>query len=262
MLKRIAVIIDPELDCRAVFSAARVLGKATDAVLLAVPCNFAGKKKKAAQPEKEGASKTNLGARKLGEFVRSCATAKIDYEVASSTPLTFKEALSTIQGADMLVLARPAENPWPDKIFEKHLRQLIVRCGCPVHLAAGSARAIKNILIAWDGSTESIRTVKMHVQLFQALKPHYLFILCSDDSVEAQTQLHVATDYISHHPVSAETLSFPGEPAKILSAAFTRLKVWHLLVGLHRRNIYNKKKFGRTSRTLLRDPSIALFLYD
>lgn len=261
MFKRIAVILDPALDCRAVFAACKYLAKQSETVLLAVPCVIIEKKIKD-RDDRRMRSHLNAHAHKIREFVRLCATARMDYEIASSTPLSLKEAISASQSADFLVLARPGDLKSSHKQFTRNLRRLFIQSGCPVLLAAGSASPMKNILVAWDGSPESLRTVKMHLQLFHSLKLHYVFLLCGEDSVAAQTQLHTASEYISHHAVSAETLALAGKPSDVLAAAYIRLKARQLLVGLHRRNMYNKKKFGKISRALLNNEALALFFYD
>lgn len=260
MFKRVAVIIDPKLDCAAIFTTCKLLGKAGDAVLLAVPCFFMDKNLQS----DESLSQTSMNphAQKIRDFVRLCANAKIDYEIASSTPLQLKEAMNTIHGVDFVLLGRPNKEQPAPKLFEKNLRRLFIHSACPIFIASPAKAAMKNILVGWDGSPEAARTLKIHVQLFQHLKFHYLFVFCSDDSLSAQTQLHSASDYIAHHALSAETIALDGEPTAILTTTYKRIKAWQILIGLHRRNIFSKKKFGKTSKTLLRDDTISLFIYD
>ncbi len=260
MFKRVAVLVDPMLDCRAIFAACKQLGKIGEVVLLAIPCLFMGKKTNVDESQTQTFS--NSHARKISDFIRLCANAKIDYEIASSTPLPIKEAMTTIQGTDFVLLARPEQAQASFKAFEKNIRRLFIHCASPILISAQPQTQMKNVLVAWDGSPEAVRTLKIHTQLFQGTPLHYLIVLCSDDSMSAQTQLHSAADYIAHHNLSAETFALGGEPVTILSATHKRIKAWQILLGLHRRNIFGKKKFGKTSKTLLRDPSISLFLYD
>lgn len=182
----------------------------------------------------------------------------------------FRRIVEDMKYHDLLVIGRD-----PHFFFvrpEKRTGTLdeVVKQGVAPALVVGDGyRAIRRVLITYDGSDASARTMQRFVQLQpfgRKLAIELLHVRSGDaESVrnESELLLHLADGFVRAHGFEQvrETSLATGAPGAVIPAYAQETGADLIVAGAHSVSAMRRLAFGSTTHALLRDGDLPLFLF-
>ena len=195
-------------------------------------------------------------------FESACATEGIKYQVKWETKdTTVDQLISLGRYHDIMIIGLRAIFEYDVSLEPKDTVIRLVSAGMgPIIAVSNEYRAIQKVLILYDGSMESAKTMKRFVQL--RLWPDAILKILTFHKSEdkAHELLYDASEYCSAHGFNVEHLSNPGSPKNLLLSI---AKLWQadmiVLAGIEK-SLLTKRILRETTLHIVRDAEIPLFL--
>lgn len=129
---------------------------------------------------------------------------------------------------------------------------------CPDELPDADA-----ILVSYDGSIPSMRSIQMFALLGMGRDRSISVISIDGDGADAQRKAASAAHYLRIHDYQAEArpVASRAHPSEILDAAVAEQKAGTLVMGAYGHRGFRELLFGSTTEALVENPPCALFLY-
>lgn len=138
--------------------------------------------------------------------------------------------------------------------------RLIAKGIRPILAVAREYRPIRRVVIAYNGSMESAKTMKQFIQSRLWDDPEVHLVCFELNEGEAKTLLHAAEDYCRAHGYEA-TIHYHAEPPRTGLLPFAAgLNADLIVMGSTNRSRLAKLMLGDTAVHLLRHATVALFL--
>ncbi len=130
----------------------------------------------------------------------------------------------------------------------------------PIIAVSDTFRPIQKVLIAYSGSMESAKTMKLFVQmrLWPDVKLKIVTFQSSED--KAHQLLYEASEYCRAHGFHVDTESNPGSPKDFLLPMATQWQADMIVLGNSARSLLLKRVFGETALHIIRNADRPLFL--
>jgi nucleotide-binding universal stress UspA family protein len=119
------------------------------------------------------------------------------------------------------------------------------------------------VLVAYDGSLPAMRAVQMFALLGLGKGQRVHVTSIDADQELAARRTGGAVNYLRSHgyEVEASSIATKVSPAEVLRIEVTDRKIGTLLMGAYGHRGFREFLFGSTTRSLVKDPPCALFLY-
>ena len=203
-----------------------------------------------------------LVQKNIGIFKELCEQNGIEYRIHSDTTTPIVNSLKEeTRFADLLVLNSRSffENTGPT-VQEDYITNVTHKAECPVVLVPGDYKEPQNIILAYDGSTQSIFAIKQFSYLF----PHYsglkALLVYFTDTDEAIPERHKIEElmqcYYNHCTITKLKITDQKEIEEWMSANGNSM----IVAGAHGRPMVSeffKKSFVTT---ILRDHKLPVFV--
>lgn len=199
------------------------------------------------------------GAREMFERVTAGAgSARFEHR----TDLTERAAVDAAALSDAVVFPRPAGTS--SHPLARAFEHVMMDARLPVYLTGTAPAESGPALIAWDGSPQAARAVRMQERLVRmagtaviAQNPDDL----GERSERASSSVDELADWLKHRGVSVETASFTGEVAEGLLQLAADRQTQMIVAGAYGHSRAGEFLFGGATRGLLRAdeaPALAL----
>ncbi|VTR99979.1 universal stress protein [Tuwongella immobilis] len=120
-----------------------------------------------------------------------------------------------------------------------------------------------SILIAYDGSLQSARTLQAFTQLGLASGKSINIVSIHRDVDTAIRCAEIAIDYLNHHGIAAKNLAIESSdsPASVLLDAIAQTNAEMIVSGAYGQSVIREFFLGSVTQTLLAESPVPLFLY-
>lgn len=141
----------------------------------------------------------------------------------------------------------------------------LMEAGLPVVMASASAHEDKTCLIAWDGSAQAARAVRMHLPLIKSYS--HVIIAQNPDKLQSvnlsmgETDPQLLSNYLQEFQLETEIVTLSGATSDELIKLAQERASGLLVMGAYGHNRLGEMVFGGTSRSILHAsdaPSLAL----
>ncbi len=145
---------------------------------------------------------------------------------------------------------------------ENVLQQLISRSVRPILAVPETSRPVKKVLIAYNGSLESAKTMKQLVQLapWPNATLHLVCVGKSKSGEEVQTLLEEATTYCRLHGYETSSTTREGQASDALLQEAEASGADLIAMGSSHRKLLLSRRFGRNALALIKTADLPLFL--
>jgi|GEM_PF-336864 len=198
----------------------------------------------------------------LRELEAGMSKAAIKYRIASEA-LSLDELLKESAYADLIVADALLRVPGPvHPSTNVSIRELLADAHCPVLLLRDGDIPPDRIVLAYDGSWNSLQAIRSFSYLF----PHLRYIPCTVVYVAGKEQkepadLHLLKDWLPAHFDDARVEVLPGEASEMLPAFANALAGSTLVVmGAYGRSALSRLFHQSLANFLLEKTAVALFV--
>ena len=130
----------------------------------------------------------------------------------------------------------------------------------PIVAVADKFRPIQKVMIAYNGSTESAKTMKRFVQLRLWPDAKLKIVTFQGSEDKAHKLLYDASEYCRAHGFHVESESNPGSPKEFLLPMATLWQADMIVLGNSARSLLLKRVLGETALHIIRNAERPLFL--
>lgn len=283
MIKRILVALDLDLDTPIAIRHAIALAEAFDASLtgLAVVDTKNINRKVGVggigsiyyadmvRTQLKEKSRVEAGAL-LETFNEIVDNSGVRHASAIDEGVPYQRIIEEMKYHDLLVIGRESHffyyNPQKDT---KTLAQIVKQSTVPVLMVTESYLSVQHVVIAYDGSTASARTIQWFVQLQpfgRDIKVDLIHICDTTDgskSDKGKLVLHLAADFLKAHGyinVTQQLLIKKDINGIIINDFVRRVGGDVVLIGAHSMSAMKRLTFGSTTHELVKNSPVPLFI--
>lgn len=205
---------------------------------------------------------------KLGEVKakveEKCNAAKISYEWFYGEEEHLLSLLAVVHHVDLTIVSRIEFTSFEDRLLHNFVEELIMKAGGPVlMLPKGkcdfSLKNLRNIMIAWNSSTESIRAVRDYLEILRHANQVHVFVAKENHDPKSISPIraYLKRQGIDSVECSLEIKGHAGD--EILEAAQT-CSADAVLMGAYGRNGIIDRLLGNASRWVVSHAEVPLLL--
>ena len=214
--------------------------------------------------EDEIAEASQTAAEILEAFRRRCAGAGIAAEVLQECGPPVAEILLEAQRHDLVLLGKQTYFRFDRPEHEDDVAQKIIEHSPrPVVVSPGQAEGGTTTVIAYDSSLQAAKALGSFVASGMA-HSRVLHLVGVDDRQEVAAQkLDRAVDFLNKHDLSAQSHAIESEKnvGEILLEQVAKLNAGLLVMGVFGKPSLQSFFFGSTTKHILKDATVPVFVY-
>ena len=200
------------------------------------------------------------------QFEEAMTGSGVSYRVEVAEGAPFERIVEDMKYQDLLIVGRDPHFFYSHpETATKTLVRIVRETIAPTLVVPSIYRAIKQVLITYDGSTASAHAMRrfVHLQPFGTdIHVEILNVHSDKESEGSRLALEMAKGYLEAHGFQPHTSSLQGRNAtkEILDFA-RRFEADLLVAGAHSVSMWRKLAFGSTTASLLEECPLPLFLH-
>lgn len=199
---------------------------------------------------------------RLDRFSRRCLEAGVAYKLLEDTGLPGNELLREAQRYDVLLAGRDVH--LGGGASEESLGHFLRRTPRPLVVVPPGGPTCGSVLVAYDGSPEAARSLHAFAASgLTVLGDVHVLALSDQSPVCAAKTADLAVEFLRFHEIDASPLPLcsTSTPAKTILDEAHRVDAGLIVMGACGRAPMREYLLGSTTRTLLRQSRLPLFLY-
>ncbi len=279
MIKRILVPLDPDADTPVATRYATEIARHHDALVTGLAVvdtegiaegargGGIGSLYYAEKLRERLTEETRVTAQKLiHAFDLAMRDSGVQYRNAVEEGVPFRRINEDSKSHDLVVVGRDPH------FFYGHpadrgatLVHLVRDAICPVLTVSGTYEPVERVLVAYDGSEASARTL----HAFAQLKPFGASVAVSllnvydgeKEQPEAELRLQQAQTFLEAHAFPVAATAVNGKPIEHIRAHADQTGAQAIVMGAHAVAKWRQMAFGSTTATLIEDAQRPLFLF-
>lgn len=200
----------------------------------------------------------------LEGFEATCKESGIEYELLSGEGVPFQAIVDAGKVADLIVIGLKTfyhfeTSSEPGDTLKRVLQHSV----CPVMAVPEEMERIENVLMAYDGSTESAKALRAFVNRFSAILGHFQVTLLtnSDKEERAKEIQREALDYLKCWNIKPSTVVEGGRTHKAILRWAKRTDHPLVVMGAFGRRPISEFFFGSTTRHIVEDSTVPIMVY-
>lgn len=201
----------------------------------------------------------------IGEFEDVMQHADVPYAGAVKEGVPFQRIVEDMKYHDLLVVGHDPHFFYSDPQQDtRTLVRVVKETIAPTFVVGRTYREVQRVLIAYDGSDASARTMQRFVQLqpFGTDVQVEVLNVYEGNLDESELLLKLAASYLQAHGFKAKAMSVSGgHPNEHILAHAQKMDADVVVAGAHSVSKLRKLAFGSTTEALLRDSPVPLFLH-
>lgn len=200
----------------------------------------------------------------LGNFSLRCAEAQVSCKVLEEMGLPSTEIIEEAQRYDLILLGQQTYFHYPDQHWpDETLAQVVKQSPRPVLMVPDPLPEGNAIVVAYDGSLQAARALQAFEasNLWQGNDVHVVCI--QETHGAAMRHAERALDYLAFHDVKAQrhALTTSETPAAVILQLAARIGAGVLVMGAYGRPTWREFFLGSTTRSILEESTLPVFLY-
>ena len=195
-------------------------------------------------------------------FESACSAEGIKFQIKHEMEDSFSLMISLSRYHDIMIFGLRSIFEYGISFEEPKdtLTRLISAGVRPIIAVSDKFRMIQKVLIAYDGSMESARTMKQLVQLRLWPDAKLKIVTFQSSENKAHQLLYDASEYCRAHGFHVEHESNPGSPKDFLLPMATLWQADMIVLGNSARSLLMKRVLGETALHIIRNSDRPLFL--
>lgn len=198
----------------------------------------------------------------IEELETACAAAGVACSIKRESGDPFALMISLARYADVMVFGLRSlfEYDYARKKPSDVLAQIVSRGVRPIIAVSRQFRPIRRVLLAYSGSMESAKTIKLFLQLRLWPDMTLKLVTCEHPADQAHALLADAADYCRAHGYTPEIEFIPGSARKELLLHAEEWNADLIVLGNSARLFLIRKVFGETALHVTQHSVLPLFL--
>ncbi|NBC18232.1 MAG: universal stress protein [Bacteroidetes bacterium] len=202
----------------------------------------------------------------IAEFADAMDAMNVRYDAHVKEGVPFERIVEDAKYHDLVVVGREPHFFYshPEEKTET-LERAVREAVAPVFVVGNRYQSIKRVLIAYDGSDPSARTLQRYVHLCPFGRDatlELIHVYPHGGKDDAELMLKLARDYLKKHNFDARVSNVGGDdPAEVIAAYARKVEADALVLGGHSVSKIRQMAFGSTTASLLDACPVPLFLY-
>ena len=200
----------------------------------------------------------------IGEFEGVMEASDVPHSAGVKEGVPFQRIVEDMKYHDLLVVGREPHFFYGDpKQSTDTLVRVVKETIAPTFVVGEWYREVQRVLISYDGSDASARTMQRFVQLqpFGTDVRVEILNVYDRDRDESELLLGLAQAYLRAHGFDAEPVSISGgKPNERIVEHAQKTEADVLVVGAHSVGMIRRLAFGSTTKALLENCPVPLFL--
>ncbi|MFQ6673954.1 MAG: universal stress protein [Fidelibacterota bacterium] len=200
----------------------------------------------------------------LEDFENVCKEAGVKYELHSRRGVPFRSIVEAGKVADLIVVGlRTFYHFETSSEAGDTLKRVLRHSVCPVMAVPQTMEAVKNVIIAYDGSTESAKALRAFVNRFHPgfQDVRFTLLTVSEPEQDASDVQRDALAYLASWDVEPATVVDDGKVYEVILRHSKVLDRPMVVMGAYGRSEISELFFGSTARRLVEDATIPIFVY-
>ncbi|MFO0888069.1 MAG: universal stress protein [Isosphaeraceae bacterium] len=208
---------------------------------------------------------TGEGERVLGAATLRCAREGVPFKPLEVAGSPCDRICREAERYDLILLGRESLREGFSERPDDALTRILRRSPRPVVVVPSGCRSAGAVLIAYDGSLQAARTLQAFEAsgLIGGRAVHVVSV--HEDPREAARRAGRAVEFLSAHRIEAAPVivSEPGgaDPASVMLAHAETLDAGLLVMGVYGQSALRELFLGSTTRTMLREAPVPLFVW-
>ncbi len=277
MIKKIIVALDPDTDTRVATRYAVEIAKRSDAQVTGLAVVDTGSIDSSARgggigsfyyaeklKEKLTEETRAIAQELISSFEKDIESSGVEFAESVEEGVPFERIVEDLKFHDMLIIGKDPHFFYahPEKDTQT-LARVVKKAVCPTLVVGESFSKVKNVLIAYDGSSASARALQRLAQLrpfgdditVTVLNVHH------NNRDDSKLTLELVSKYLAGHGIEAKTTSLDSrDPKKEIMNTADQVEADVIVAGAHSVSAIKKMAFGSTTSGLLNDSNTPLFL--
>ncbi len=199
----------------------------------------------------------------LEQFSLTCAAAGVTYKVLQESGSPDQEIVEEAQRYDLVILGRETFYHFETQEgADDTLKTVVKACPRPVVVVPERLPSGNNIVIAYDGSAQSSRALQLFVLSGLPVKGEIHVVSIDENKIKAAKTADRAIEYLRTHGLEAtpHRLSPTGSNSTLLLEQVKTLNAGLLVMGAFGESAWKTFVFGSTTRNLMRNSQVPLFI--
>jgi nucleotide-binding universal stress UspA family protein len=198
----------------------------------------------------------------LADFAATCAARGVAHAVHAETGKPFEEIIEASKYHDVIVIGqRTAFRYGAEEETGDTLHRILERGLTPVVALPEEPRDIRKVLVTYDDSLQSARAIQMFLMLGIWDHCETTIISVTDDAEDGDRLLESCRDYFASYGVQADAVRAEGRPSAAILDHIRENGTDLLVMGAYGRNRLTNFFVGSTTRAIVQDAGIPIFLY-
>lgn len=216
-------------------------------------------------------AETRKSAHKLiDDFEARLESAGITHDVQVREGVPYRHIVEVMKYHDVLIMGRSPHFFYPQPKKPTHTLARVVKEGiAPTLVVPAKYRPVNHVLIAYDGSDASARTMQRFAQLrpFGEEVEIELLRVCgwvdSEARKRAELQSRLAAEFLRAHGFERvrETVLEMDVPERRILQYAQEVDANMIVAGAHSVSALNRMAFGSTTHNLLKECEVPFFMY-
>ena len=197
----------------------------------------------------------------LDEFEGKCISANISCIREISEGVISKEIVKAAERCDMISMGMAGEHAvWRDALLGSNLESVARQTHKPVLVAPQTFAKITKMLIAYDGSSFSVKALATGAEIARQADIPLTVILVSHDKENGEKLLSQAVETLRNYNVTYDTIIEKGEPAKVVLRVCKDGGYDLIVMGAYGHSRLRELVLGSTTVQIMRNANCPLVL--
>ncbi len=200
----------------------------------------------------------------LERFTQRCAEAGVASDTLTDVGHPFEQIVIEAQRCDLILLGKQTHYHFEtDDKADDTLQKVLKVSPRPLVTVPERPQGGSAIVIAYDGSLQSARTLYAFQSLHLDMSSEIHIISVGEDRVKARRSAEIAADFLESHGVKSQShiVETSDLPAPVILERTRALNAGLLVMGAYGQSTVKEFFFGSVTRAMLSDENIPLFLY-
>ncbi|MAG84214.1 hypothetical protein CMK10_08650 [Candidatus Poribacteria bacterium] len=199
----------------------------------------------------------------LQSFEETCKSENVNYNIHADTGRPFEEIVDESKYHDFIVVGQQTFFQYnPDGEPDETLDKLLTLGMTPILAVPDYTRDINRILVAYDDSVQSARSIQMFLMLNIWNQCEITILNVNDDKDKGLQLLKKLEGYFTSYGVGTQDLCcIKGDPSSEIMSQIQELSIDLLVMGAYGRNDIVKFFFGSVTQQILEQANIPVLLY-
>ena len=197
----------------------------------------------------------------LEDFRNYCAEKSIQPKTKRLTGIISNIIADEAKRVDLVIIPQRGEHEkWSTGLLGSTTESVVRKSPRPVLVTPNSFRQFENVLIAYDGSIESNRALKIACELFSGIKGNLKVAFVTNDEEKSREPTGEVEEFVGPYHMNVGIEWLKGEPAKEILSYAGNNKIDLIVMGAFGHSRIHDLILGGTTAYIIRESTVPILL--